>query len=145
MAESEAQGRILALDLGKKRIGMALSDALGLTAQPLETLVRTRIREDLDALARLMEERGVGLVLLGNPLHMSGDESRQTAWVREFGERLAARTGRPVENQDERWTSMEAERLLRRHGRMPDRRSGTVDKMAAALLLQSYLDRRGAA
>jgi putative Holliday junction resolvase len=145
MADSGAQGRILALDLGKKRIGLALSDALGLTAQPLETLVRTRIREDLDALARLMDERGVGLVLLGNPLHMSGDESRQTGWVREFGERLAVRTGRRVEYRDERWTSLEAERLLRMHGRMPDRRTGAVDKLAAALLLQSYLDQRGAA
>jgi len=144
MKVSVGQGRILALDLGKKRIGLALSDGLGVTAQPLDTYVRTRIREDLEALTALMDERGVGLILIGNPLHMSGDESRQTAWAREFGERLAARSGRPVEYRDERWTSLEAERLLRTNGKLPDRRSGAVDKMAAVLLLQSYLDSRGA-
>ena len=87
--------RILALDLGKKRIGLALSDPLGITAQGLPTLQRTNIREDLAALAGLIEERDVGLLLMGHPLHMSGREGRQADYTRDFAERLAARTGLP--------------------------------------------------
>ena len=68
-------GRILALDLGKRRIGLAISDELGITAQGLPTLERTRIRDDLDALAGLVAERGVNLVLMGHPLHMSGERA----------------------------------------------------------------------
>jgi putative holliday junction resolvase len=72
-----AEGRILALDLGRKRIGLAISDELGITAQGLLTLERTNLRQDLAQLARLIAERGVTLILLGNPLHMSGREGRQ--------------------------------------------------------------------
>ncbi len=71
-------GRVLALDLGKRRIGLALSDELGITAQGLQTLERSNIREDLAKLAELISEKNVSLILMGNPLHMSGDESRQT-------------------------------------------------------------------
>ena len=70
-------GRVLALDVGKKRIGMAMSDALGITAQGLETLTRVRIREDLELMAGLIDEQGIVEILIGLPLHMSGDESRQ--------------------------------------------------------------------
>src|SRR5271154_4398814 len=87
------KGRILALDLGKKRIGLALSDPLGITAQGLPTLQRTNIREDLAALASLIEERGVRRLLIGHPLHMSGRESRQSEYTRDFAQRLAERTG----------------------------------------------------
>jgi len=84
-----AKGRILALDLGKKRIGLALSDPLGITAQGLPTLQRTTIRQDLAALENLTREQHVTLILMGHPLHMSGRESRQSAYTREFAERLA--------------------------------------------------------
>jgi len=83
------QSRILALDLGKRRIGLALSDELGISAQGLETLERTNIREDLARLSQLVVERGVSLILIGNPLHMSGREGRQAEHAREFGKRLA--------------------------------------------------------
>ncbi len=134
------QGRILALDLGKKRIGLALSDPLGITAQGLPTLQRTRIREDLAALARLIEEHDVKLLLLGHPLHMSGHESRQSGYTREFGERLGEYTGVEVRLWDERLTTVEAERVLRSSGISIEKRARAVDRLAAQILLESFLD-----
>jgi putative holliday junction resolvase len=132
--------RILALDLGKKRIGLALSDPLGITAQGLTTLQRTTIREDMAALKELCKERDVTLILMGNPLHMSGDESRQSAYTKEFGERLALYTGIPIRYWDERWTSVEAERVLKESGISIEKRAKAVDRLAAVILLESYLD-----
>lgn len=111
--ENPGKGRILALDLGKKRIGLALSDPLGLTAQGLPTLQRVNIRTDLAELDRLATEYDVRLILLGLPLHMSGDEGRQAQNAREFGERLAEWTGREVRLWDERLTTVEAQRVLK--------------------------------
>ena len=132
--------RILALDVGKKRVGMAISDPLGLTAQGLPTLQRTRIREDLEHLRTICAEYEVTTILIGRPLHMSGDESAQAKYTAEFGDRLAARTGLPVRYLDERLTSVQAERMLREVGSSTDRHTGNVDRMAAILLLQNYLD-----
>lgn len=133
-------GRVLALDLGKKRIGLAVSDPLGITAQGLPTLQRTRIREDLDALARIVDDYGIRLLLMGHPKHMSGDESRQAAYTREFAGRLSERTGIPVEYWDERWTSVQAERVLKESGISIEKRARAVDRLAAVILLESYLD-----
>jgi len=133
-------GRVLALDFGKKRIGLAVSDELGLTAQGLDTLHRTRVRDDIEALDSLVNQYGVSQVLIGMPLHMSGDESRQSAHTREFAERLQRRTGLTVEYWDERWTSVQAERMLRDSGVKVDRKDGTVDRISAVILLESYLD-----
>jgi putative Holliday junction resolvase len=132
--------RILALDLGKKRIGMAISDPLGLTAQGLPNLERTTKRADLSELARQVEERDVSLILIGNPLHMSGVEGRQSAWVREFAGALTARAGRPVRLWDERLTTVEASRVLRASGISIAKRARAVDRLSAVILLQSYLD-----
>lgn len=133
-------GRVLALDLGKKRIGLAISDPLGITAQGLATLERTRIRDDLDAIARLVDEHGVTLILVGHPLHMSGTEGRQAMYVREFADRLAARTGVQVKFWDERLTTVEAQRVLRESGVSIEKRARAVDRLAAVILLGSYLD-----
>ena len=132
--------RILAFDLGKRRIGLALTDPLGYTAQGLNTFERTNIREDISLLSALMAEKQVSLMLFGNPLHMSGDESRQTEYVKIFADRLSAATGVPYEMWDERLTSVEAERILRQGG-LSDRkdRKGIVDKLSAVILLNSYL------
>lgn len=132
--------RVLALDVGKKRIGLAVSDELGITAQGLETLQRTRVREDLDRLKETAERLGVSLLLVGKPMHMSGDESRQSEYTREFAERLGKHTTLPVVFWDERLTSMEAERLLREGGASLEQRKKAVDRMAAVLLLNSYLE-----
>jgi len=135
------RSRVLALDLGKKRIGLALSDELGLTAQGLPTFQRTRIRDDLVGLSRIVEERGVRRIVIGFPLHMSGREGRQVTWVREFGERLAEATGLSVHYWDERLTSVEANRVLKESGISIEKRAKAVDRLAAVLLLESYLDR----
>lgn len=135
-----AKGRILALDLGQRRIGLALSDELGLTAQGLETLERTHLRADLDRLAALAVEHGVQLLLVGNPLHMSGHEGRQAEHARRFGERLSRRTGLPVRYWDERLTTAEAGRLLRESGISSRKRARAVDRLSAVLLLNSFLD-----
>lgn len=133
-------GRILALDLGKKRIGLAISDPLGITAQGLKTLQRTRIRDDLDALAELSQGMGVRLILMGLPKHMSGRDSRQAVYTREFADRLAEHTGIPIEYWDERWTSVAAERVLKESGISIEKRARAVDRLAAMILLESYLD-----
>lgn len=132
--------RILALDLGKRRIGLAISDPLRVTAQGLPNLVRTRIRDDLDALEQMVKERQVGLVLLGNPINMKGTEGRQSGWVREFATAMEKRTGVPVKLWDERLTSVEAGRVLRSSGISIEKRAAAVDKLSAVILLQSYLD-----
>ena len=132
--------RILALDLGKRRIGLAISDPLRITAQGLPNLVRTRIRDDLDALVQMVREREVGLILLGNPINMRGTEGRQSGWVREFALAMEKRTGLPVKLWDERLTSVEAGRVLRASGISIEKRAAAVDRLSAVILLQSYLD-----
>ena len=128
------------MDFGKRRIGLAISDELGITAQGLPTLERTRIRDDLDALARLIADRNVALVLMGDPKHMSGADSRQGAYTREFADKLVARTGVTVEFWDERWTSVQAGRLLKESGISIEKRARAVDRLSAVILLESYLD-----
>ena len=135
-----APSRILALDLGKRRIGLAISDPLGITAQGLPNLVRTTKRVDLAQLQQLIREREVGLVLLGNPIGMRGTEGRQSGWVREFGEAIEKYTGLPVKLWDERLTSVEAGRVLRSSGISIEKRAAAVDRLSAVILLQSYLD-----
>jgi putative holliday junction resolvase len=136
----QAPARVLALDFGKRRIGLAISDELGITAQGLPTLERTRIRDDLDLLARLIADRNIALVLMGDPKHMSGAESRQGAYGREFADKLIARTGIPVKFWDERWTSIQAGRVLKESGISIEKRARAVDRLSAVILLESYLD-----
>jgi putative Holliday junction resolvase len=137
---NSGKGRILALDLGKKRIGLALSDPLWITAQGLPTLQRTNIRTDLAALDRLAEEHDVRLILLGLPLHMSGHEGAQAEYTREFAAKLTERTGREVRFWDERMTSVEAGRVLKDSGISIAKRARAVDQLAAQILLESFLD-----
>lgn len=132
--------RILALDLGKKRIGLAISDPLRITAQGLPNLVRTNKRSDMAALGELVREREVGSILLGNPINMRGSEGRQSGWVREFGAEIEAKLGVPVQFWDERLTSVEAGRVLRSSGISIEKRAAAVDKLSAVILLQSFLD-----
>lgn len=132
--------RILALDVGKKRIGLAISDELGITAQGLETLQRTRIRDDLARLTSLIRARGVTKLLIGRPLHMSGSESRQSAYTEEFAERLQQTCDIPIVFWDERLTTVEAERVLREGNATLDERKRAVDRLSAVLLLESYLE-----
>jgi len=142
---AQPHGRVLALDVGKKRIGLAISDELGITAQGLATFERTRIREDLERLRGVAEQWGVSSLLIGRPLHMSGSESRQSEYTREFAERLGGYLQLPIVFWDERLTSVEAERMLRDAGASLEERKKAVDRLAAVLLLESYLARCPAA
>lgn len=119
---------------------MAISDPLGITAQGLPNLERTNKRADLDALASLIREREVGLVLMGNPVNMRGSEGRQSGWVRDFAADIETRLGVPVKLWDERLTSVEAGRVLRSSGISIEKRAAAVDRLSAVILLQSYLD-----
>ena len=113
---------------------------MGITAQGLETLQRTNIREDLATLAKLASNRNVSLILMGHPLHMSGEESRQADYTRDFARRLEEVTGLPTKFWDERWTSVQAERVLKQSGISIEKRARAVDRLAAVILLESYLD-----
>jgi putative holliday junction resolvase len=135
-------GRVLALDVGKRRIGLAISDPLGITAQGLPTLERTTVREDVAKLVELTTDRSVALFLIGEPLHMSGDKSRQAQYIRDFGERLTEKTGVPVQFWDERLTTVQAQRVLKESGISIEKRARAIDRLAAVILLESYLDSR---
>jgi len=143
MAQKEAR-RILALDVGSKTIGLAVSDPLGITAQGLETLRRKNKRTDFDALARVLEKYEVSEVVVGYPLRMSGAAGPQADRMAEFAEQLRERFQLPVHLWDERLTSAEANRVLRETAMSIRRRGQVVDRLAAVLILQSFLDRRAA-
>lgn len=113
---------------------------MGITAQGLETLQRTKIREDLRRLAELARDKGVVLFLVGNPMHMSGREGVQSGFAREFAAKLEAHTGIRVEFWDERLTSVEAGRVLRESGIGIEKRARAVDRLSAVILLNSYLE-----
>ena len=132
--------RILAIDFGMKRMGLAISDALGITAQGLRTLERTNMQNDLREIQKLVEEHSAGLVLVGNPVGHSGNETAMSQRVAAFAEKLRRKLNCPVELWDERLTSVEANRMLRASGMGLEKRKRAVDRVAVTLLLQSYLD-----
>lgn len=134
------QPRLLGLDFGGRRIGVAVSDELGLTAQPVLTLVRKNLKQDLKSLGRLLRKFGCTAIVLGNPLYLSGDVSPQAAKTQVFGEELREAFGLPVHLWDERLTSAEAHRHLQAAGRPPAGHREVVDQVAAVLILQSFLD-----
>lgn len=133
-------GRVLALDLGTRRIGLAMSDELSLTAQGLPTLVRRNLRWDLEELGRIAAHNGVDRILLGDPRRMNGEQGTQSAWALEFKVELEANLGMPVQMWDERLTSLEAERMLRGSHIGKSDRKAAIDRISAVILLQSYLD-----
>ena len=136
------KARVLALDVGARRIGLAVSDPLGITAQGLETLQRTSKRADLEYLEAIIRKNDVREIVVGHPLRLSGSASAQTAKVEEFAEQLRQRFQLPVHLWDERLTSAQAQRVLRESGISIRKRGQAVDRMAAVLILQSFLDSR---
>lgn len=140
----EGSGRILAIDYGSRRMGLAVSDGLGITAQGLETLERKNKRSDFARLERVIREYQVAEIVLGNPLRMSGEEGTQSRKVADFAAELRRRFELPVHLWDERLTSSEANRLLRESEVSLQKRAQAVDRMAATLILQSFLHARSA-
>ena len=141
--------RILALDVGERRIGLAISDELGYTAQPLFTLHRTRLREDLKSIARVLRKHArVEEIVVGNPLYMSGDVSPQALRAQAFADAVRAEFALPVVMWDERLTTTEAHRHLDAmgHSRAPGAggvaRKNIIDQVAAVLILEAYLEAR---
>ena len=133
--------RILGLDYGTRRIGVAVSDPLGLTAGPLEVLDATAADFD-ERLRNLAEGLGVELIVVGLPVGLDGREGQAAGDARRFAERVAAATGLPVEMYDERFSTVTAERALLESGMRRERRKEARDRVAAAVFLQAYLDGR---
>ena len=134
--------RIFGLDVGTRTVGVAVSDALGMTAQPLTTLRRTGLRANLAELRRLAETHKVRQAVVGLPLNMDGTEGPSAAAARAFGEALAQALDIPVEYQDERLSTVAAQRALLEADVSRARRREVVDQVAAALILQTWLDTR---
>ena len=137
-----SSSRILALDVGSKTIGRAVSDPLGITAQGLETIRRKNKRTDFEQLARTIAEYDVREIVVGYPLHMSGAAGVQSLKMKEFAEELRQRFSLPVHLWDERLTSAQANRVLRETEMSIRRRAEVVDKLAAVLILQSFMEAR---
>lgn len=144
-AENSARdrnSRVLGLDVGSRRIGIAISDPLGITAQGLETLQRRNKKLDFGKLGELIRQYQVAEIVVGYPLRMSGAEGTQSAKMQDFAEELRKRFRLPVHLWDERLTSAEANRLLRESEVSLHRRGLAVDRMAAILILQSWMESR---
>jgi putative Holliday junction resolvase len=139
--------RVLALDLGTRRIGLAVSDSDGSVAFPAGCLEREGTKRDLAVLRSLVRERGIECIVVGLPVHMSGRLGVEAEAAERFAQQLARETGLPVDTLDERWTTRQAERALRdaQASKRRRRQRRRVDSVAAALLLQTYLERRRAA
>ena len=132
--------RVLGIDVGARRVGLAISDPLGITAQGLETLHRTNKKRDLAYLHRLIREYDVKEIVVGLPLRMSGDEGIQAEKIRGFAEDLRKHFKLPVHLWDERLTSVEANRLLRETNLSIEKRGQAVDRIAAVLILRSWME-----
>lgn len=133
-------GRYLGIDYGSKRVGLAISDGLGLTARPLEVVPRAKI---VARVRDLVSAYDVAALIIGLPTGLSGGEGVSAEGARSLGEELSRATGLDVEFVDERFTSRMAEEALLGAGMKRRNRRETVDKVAAAIILQAYLDRRG--
>lgn len=143
MPDQPRPPRFLSLDVGSKRIGVAVSDELGLTAQPVLTLERRRNpREDLRSLARLCRRYEVAGIVVGNPLGSQGQITQQAAKIQAFATELAELTKLPIHLWDERLTSYEAHRILYESGHTRQTHRRVVDQVAATLILQSFLHHR---
>lgn len=149
---SAAGGVILAIDYGKKRLGLALSDEHGMTSRPYGTWTRTNRRRDLSRLRELVRQEGIRHIVVGLPLHLGGAPSEMSEEAKSFAARVAKALGLPVELMDERLSSWEARQTLadanssgraRRNssGRIGTKKQTSVDEIAAAIILRDYLER----
>jgi putative Holliday junction resolvase len=133
--------RVLGVDFGERRIGLAVSDELGVTARPLHAIESRGYRADAARVAEVACEQGAGAIVVGLPLRMSGELSPLARRARRFAQALRAAAEAPVELWDERLSTVEAEQAMTAAGVKPGKRSDQVDAVAAAVILQSYLDR----
>lgn len=134
------KGRIMALDLGEKRIGVAISDPTRTIAAAHSVIERTSRQADFAAYRQIIAAEGVNLLIVGLPVTLSGEDSAQTAWVRDYTAELAENVPVPVHFWDEAMTTMEAQASLRARGKKGKKARERIDAVAAAFILQSYLD-----
>jgi len=132
--------RILGIDYGSRRIGIAVCDELGIAARGAATLNRKNREADLDAIAELVRRYDIERIVIGYPIRLDGSEGIQCGKVMRFSRRLEARLSLPVIRWDETLSTKEAEETLRQTGTTPKKRKGMVDRVAAAIILQGYLD-----
>lgn len=133
-------GRILGLDYGQKRIGVALSDPMGVTAQGLTTLIYQHEEEVVSRVAEIISREGVKKIVVGMPLNLKGQKGIKAQATERFIQRLRKRFNLPVVEWDERLTTVAAHRALRELGQSPSRRREKVDELSAVFILQAYLD-----
>lgn len=133
---------VLGLDVGKKRIGVAGCDGLGLIATGLTTILRSSFLRDVEQFKTLVEERQVKLLVVGLPYSMNGEIGFQARQVQKYAKRLGKALSLPVEYMDERLTSVEAEEQMKAQNLSPSRHKAAIDRKAAAIILQQWLDRR---
>lgn len=134
--------RVLGLDVGRKRIGLAMTDAMGYTVQPLFTLHRGTPRADVKSIGRVVRRHAVAEIVVGLPLHLSGEMSAQAAKTQAFAEELRVALGVPVHLSDERLSTSEAHRQLYAAGRPRGEHREVVDQVAAVLILEGFLAER---
>lgn len=136
-----AKPRIIGLDIGDKRIGVAISDPLGITAAGLETIVRKNMQADIAAVEQIAERHGAVQIVVGLPLNMDGSIGEQAEKVRSFVRKLARSSGLPIVYEDERLSTVSAIRTLTIQGVKTGHNKELVDRQAAAIILQKFLDR----
>jgi putative Holliday junction resolvase len=134
--------RILGLDYGSRRIGVAICDELGMTAQGVTTLVRKNRTADIAAIAELARRYGVERIVIGYPLRLDGSEGIQCEKINRFIRRLEMGLSLPVIRWDETLSTKEAEEILREAGVRKEKRKESVDRIAASIILQGYLDQK---
>ena len=136
-------GRIMALDIGDVRIGIAISDLMHIIANPLETYTRKgNLQADAEYIVDIAKEKDVELMISGLPLGLKGEETVQTAKTREFVDKLKEICDVPIEYLDERFTTISAERVLIEGNVRREKRKKVIDKVAATIILQNYLDKK---
>ena len=134
--------RVLGIDHGQKRIGIALSDTMGMIASPLTTIEHTSDAADINAVITLIEKNSVGEIVVGIPISLDGSIGNQAKRAAYFARLIAKESNKPVETIDERFSTQEAKRKIEEIGRQRSKDKGRLDSAAAAVLLQSYLDSR---
>ncbi len=137
---NELKGRVLALDLGEKRIGVAVSDPTRTIAKSLTVIGRKSRQEDYATIARLIAEQQATLLLIGLPVPFSGIEGEKAAWVRDYAAGLQQHLAIPIEFWDEALTTVQAYDSMRQRGKSAKQARARIDAVAAAFILQSYLD-----
>ncbi len=132
--------RTLALDIGKRRIGVAVSDPLGMIARPVQTVQSVSLNVDVVRITEIARELEAEIIVVGDPIHMNGDPGTMSNRAHKFGALLGGVSGLPIDYCDERLTTVEAQRILQDAGVPPKKARQQIDAVAAAVILQSYLN-----